>query len=103
MPVTLVLHGDGTGTGNLMRTMGAPKIEALGNAAAHRLYDAGRYVPKDVDGVAIPWDDLTNIQKLGMLGKFAFAAIHEEAMAQFDSERKADANAYRAADAATIL
>ena len=102
MPVTLVLHGDGTGTVNLMRTMGVPKIEALGNAAAHRLYDAGRYVPLDVDDVAVPWDDLTNLQKLGILGDFAFDMIHEEAMGYMHEVRGVEARSHRAEDAATI-
>ena len=103
MGVILDLHGDGTATVGFTRTAEVPIIEATGNAAARRLYNAGRYVPVDAEGVAIPWEDLTNMQKLSMLGDFVFAAIHEEGMAQFDSEHKAEIATYRAADAAKIL
>ena len=103
MAVTLILHGDGTATVTLGRTASVEKIEATGNAAAHRLYNTGRYVPVNGEGVAIPWDDLTNMQKLGMLDEFAFDGIHEEAMAYLHGVRQTDAAAYRAADAATVL
>lgn len=103
MAVILDLHGDGTATVGFTRTADVSIIEATGNAAARRLYNAGRYVPVDVDGITIPWEDLTNMQKLGMLGDFAFAVIHEEAAGYLHDVRQAEARAYRVADVATVL
>ena len=103
MTGTFDVHEDGTVTVAFSYTGLAPIIQTRADKAAHRLYSTGRYVPVDAEGIAVPWDDVTNQQKLNMLSEFVREGIHEEAMAQYDSERKADAAAYRAADAATIL
>ena len=103
MAGTFVVHQDGTITVAFSYTALAEKVQTRIDKAAHRQYSTGRYVPVDAEGVAIPWGDVTNQQKLNILSEFVRDGIHEEAMAQYDSERKADAAAYRAADAATIL
>ncbi len=103
MAGTFVVNGDGTITVAFTYTAEAEIIQTRADKAAHRLYNTSRYMPVDAEGVAIPWDEVTNQHKLDMLSAFVKEGIHEEAMAQFDSERKADANAYRAADAASIL
>ena len=103
MAGTIINNGDGTFTIELSYTALAIRIQARADAAAHRLYNTGRYVPVDAEDVAIPWDDLTNQQKVDMLDEFVFDGIYEEAMGYLHNARHADADAYREEDAATIL
>ena len=103
MAGTFVVNGDGTITVAFSYTALAEIVQATADAAAHRLYDAGRYVLEDAEGEAVLWDDLTNQQKVDMLDGFVLDGIHEEALGYLHDVRQADARAYREEDAGTIL
>ena len=97
------VHGDGTITVAFSYTALTDKVQTTADAAAHALYNAGRYVPVDDNGAAIPWDDLTNQQKLDMLDEFVLAGIRELALGYLHNVRQAEARAHREADVATVL
>ena len=121
MAGTFEVNDNGTITVAFAYTAKAAKIQARLNAAAHRLYNAGRgrdfthieEVETDIDEsgnlvvaeqeVASTWDDLTNQQKLKILDEFVFSAIHEEAAGYLYEVRQSEAAARRAEDIATIL
>ena len=103
MAGTFVVNGDSTITVAFSYTAQAAIVQTTADAAAHRLYDSGRYVLVDAEGEAVPWDDLTNQQKLNMLDKFVLEGVHEMALGYLHDVRQADARAYREEDAGTIL
>ncbi len=94
MAGTFVVNGDGTITVAFSYTAPAAIVQATADAAAHGLY---------VEDDAVPWDDLTNQDKLDMLDGFVLGGLHELALGYLHDVRQADARAYREADTATIL
>jgi len=116
MAGTFEVHDDGTITVAFSYTATAAKIQATADAAAHMLYNAGRK-PKlqqdtgevDDEGnpivqkVVVPWDDLTNQEKLDMVDEMILERIRKLARGYLHDVRTADDEAKAAADEASVL
>ena len=110
------VNGDGTVTVAFSYTAAAAKVQATADAAAHMLYNVGRE-PKlqrdtgeiDEEGkpimqeVVVPWDDLTNQDKLDMLDAMILERIRKLARGYLHDVRTADDKAKAAADEVSVL
>lgn len=103
MAGTFVINGDGTITVAFSYTALAEIVQATADAAAHWLYDADRYVLLGSYGIPVPWEELTNSDKLDMLDKFVLELLRNRAMDYLHNARVADARAYREEDEEMIL
>lgn len=102
MAGSFVVNGDNTITVAFSYTGQTDIVQTTADAAAHGLYNAGQ-VPVTVSGVGIPWEELTNQNKLNLLDKFILSHLHELAIGYLHNVRQEAARAYREEDVATIL
>jgi len=115
MAGTFEVNGDGTITVAFSYTAAVAKIQATADAAAHMLYNAGREPVLQRDSgeidegkpimqeVVVPWDDLTNQDKLDMLDEMVLERIRKLARGYLHDVRTADDEAKAAADEASVL
>ena len=96
------VHGNGTVT--VMFAYRHPTVvtQTTVEATAHALYNAGD-VPVDKDDELIPWEDLTNQDKLNILDRVIRKDVVELARGYWHDVRQADARAYRVTDNATLM
>lgn len=111
MAGTFEVNGDGTTTVQFAYTAATARIQATVEAAAHLLYNAGRepqrQVGTDEEGApimkVIPWEELSNMQKLGLVDALILERVQRMARGYLADVRQAAAAEQAAEDEATVL
>ena len=100
MASSIKVNGDGTVTISLSWTNTVAIVTTTLDEAAHALYERK---PLEVDGVVVPWEAMTNLQKLGLLEAEALRIFRHLAKGRMFDTRQAVMRAEAEADDAAIL
>ena len=99
MTVRMINNGDGTITYQFEVTHESQRVLDTAEVAGRYWYGVGYGQVRDEFGIVIPFDDLTNQQKLAILNK-AIIAYHRDAARAYDANTAAEAARQAALDSA---